>query len=186
MPVRPSRPLTAARLEAAALHYLERFATSSGHLRQVLLRRVERSVRQHGTDRQEGVALVETLIGRFLSNGLLDNDAYAQARTAGLHRRGKSARGIAAALAARQVEPELIRAVLDAQDEHRPGGDLAAAAALARRRRLGPFRPPALREALRARDLAAFARAGFARRVAETVLACADPEAVAALLVTES
>jgi regulatory protein len=60
--------------------------------------------------------------------------------------------------------------------------NLAAACAFARRRRLGPFRRG---PADRARELAAFARAGFARREAEAVLGCADPEAVAALLAVE-
>jgi regulatory protein len=56
-----------------------------------------------------------------------------------------------------------------------PDPDLAAACAFARRRRLGPFRRAA---ADHARELGAFARAGFSRRVAEAVLACADLEAV--------
>ena len=57
--------------------------------------------------------------------------------------------------------------------------DLAAACAFARRRRLGPYRRGA---ADRARELGAFARAGFGRRVAETVLGCADVTAVQALM----
>jgi regulatory protein len=56
--------------------------------------------------------------------------------------------------------------------------DLAAACAFARRRRLGAFRRAGANPA---RELAVFARAGFGRRVAEAVLACADEEAVAAL-----
>jgi regulatory protein len=59
--------------------------------------------------------------------------------------------------------------------------DLAAAAAFARRRRLGPFRTD-LRPRERAAELAAFARAGFTRRTAEAVLACPDKAAVQALL----
>jgi regulatory protein len=56
--------------------------------------------------------------------------------------------------------------------------DIAAACAFARRRRLGPYRRCAADEA---RELAAFARAGFSRRVAEAVLACADPDAAETL-----
>jgi len=59
-----------------------------------------------------------------------------------------------------------------------PVTDVAAACAFARRRRLGPFRRAA---ADHARELGAFARAGFSRRVAEAVLACADISAVEAL-----
>lgn len=56
--------------------------------------------------------------------------------------------------------------------------DLAAACALARRRRLGPYRVGA---GGHVHELAAFARAGFTRQVAEAVLACRDIEAVGAL-----
>jgi hypothetical protein len=59
-----------------------------------------------------------------------------------------------------------------------PHPDLAAASAFARRRQLCPFRRAV---ADHARELGAFARAGFSRRVAEAVLACADVAAVEAL-----
>jgi regulatory protein len=182
---KPPKPVSAQSLEAAALFYLERFATSSGNLRRVLLRRVRRSAEQHGTDAEAGTELVDALIRRFLSAGLLDDRAYAEAKSASLHRRGASARGIAAKLAAKGLERDLIGTVLDEADDGvapRPGGDLAAAAALARRRRLGPYRPAEAREANRLKDLGTFARAGFARSVAERVLAAADPAALAALL----
>jgi hypothetical protein len=59
-----------------------------------------------------------------------------------------------------------------------PDPDLAAACVFARRRRLGAYR----RSAMDSRsELAAFARAGFSRRVAEAVLACTDVAAVEAL-----
>ena len=59
-----------------------------------------------------------------------------------------------------------------------PDPDLAAACTFARRRRLGPFRRAT---ADHARELGAFARAGFSRRIAEAVLSCTDVAAVEAL-----
>ena len=53
------RQATAAYLENAALHYLERFASSSANLRRVLMRKVARSARAHGTDPAEGAGLVD-------------------------------------------------------------------------------------------------------------------------------
>jgi len=143
------------------------------------MRRVRRSAALYGTDPAEGTAIVEALIQRYLGNGLLDDRAYARARAAGLHRRGKSARAIQASLAAKGVEKSLIAA---ATGEERPGGDLAAASALARRRRLGPYRRPEEREAHRQKDLATMARAGFSRQIACSVLDAADAEALARLL----
>ena len=183
---KPPKPVSAASLEASALFYLERFASSSGNLRRVLLRRVRRSAEAHGTDPEEGARLVEALIQRFLGNGLLDDRAYAEARSASLHRRGTSSRAIAAKLSAKGVSRELIGSVLgESQDEARPGGDLAAAAALARRRRLGPSRPSETREAYRLKDFGALARAGFGRSVASKVLDAPDPAALEALLAEE-
>jgi len=61
--------------------------------------------------------------------------------------------------------------------------DLAAACAFARRRRIGPFgRGPRDSDGGRGKELAAFARAGFARAAAEAVLACADPDEAEALV----
>jgi regulatory protein len=182
----PAKPVTQARLEAIALFYLERFATSSANLRAVLTRRVRRSAREHGTDPEEGAAWTEALITRFLASGLLDDRAYAEAKTASLHRRGASARAIAAKLAAKGVPRDLVASSLGETDDERgyaarPGGDLAAAAALARRKRLGPYRPAEMQADHHQKDLASLARAGFSRAIAERVLGCADPEALAAL-----
>jgi regulatory protein len=181
MAERRTKPATRALLEAVALRYLERFASSAASLRRVLMRRVRRSAQEHGSDPAEGAAMVEAVIARNLALGLLDDDAYARAKAAGLHRRGRSAKGIAATLAAKGIARDLVQAVTG-NAEARPGGDLAAAAALARRRRLGPYRDEGEREAHRQKDLAAFARAGFSRYVAERVLDCGDEAALASLL----
>ena len=53
-----------------------------------------------------------------------------------------------------------------------------AAVALARRRRLGPFRPEKDRKDKRLRDLAAMARAGFAFDIAKKVIDAKDPDAL--------
>src|SRR5262250_3391175 len=77
-------PVTAERLEASALYYLQRFASSAENLRRVLERRVDRSARQHGTDRAAGRALVDALVQRLQAAGLLDDRFYAEAKAASL------------------------------------------------------------------------------------------------------
>src|SRR3546814_13752721 len=74
------RKATADSLANAALFYLQRYASSAENLRRVLMRRVERSVRAHGTDRAEGAALVDRLVARYREAGLLDDGAYAEMR----------------------------------------------------------------------------------------------------------
>jgi len=172
---RGPRRATAKHLENAALHYLERFASSAAHLKRVLMRRVERSARVHGTDRAEGAALVEALVARFERAGMVDDRVYAEGRVAALFRRGTAPRAIRAALRAKGVAGETIEAALGTLDA---AGDpeLTAATALARRRRLGPFRPADARAARRDKDLAALARAGFGYDVARRVIDAEDPD----------
>jgi regulatory protein len=168
---RPPKKATATHLGNVALWYLQRFAASADSLRKVLMRRVEKSARAHGTDREEGAAFVEDIITRFRASGLLDDRVYAEGRTRSLHRRGISTRAIRARLAAKGVGADDIDAALKALRDETPEPDLAAAIAYARRRRLGPWRQGDDREDRRERDLAALARQGFgydtARRVIE-------------------
>ena len=175
------RQATAPHLENAALHYLERFSSSSANLRRVLLRKVARSARAHGTDPAEGAGLVEAIIARYLQSGLLDDAAYAAQKAASLRRRGTSRYGIRGKLAVKGVDAELIDATLERLDDEEGSGDLAAACALVRRRRLGPYRPPRAQAEHRRKDLAALARAGFSLDVARRVLAAPDIAAVEAL-----
>jgi regulatory protein len=161
-----------------ALAYLGRFASSAENLRRVLMRRVRR---RYGTDRAEVQALmpaIDGLVARFRGAGLLDDDAYATGAARSLHRRGDSKRAIAARLHAKGVAPPIVRTALDRLADGDGDPDLAAALRFARRRRLGPYR---VRDGDPARELAAFARAGFSRAIAERILACPDPDTAAAL-----
>lgn len=175
---RQQKPVTAQYLENAALYYLQRFASSSANLRRVLMGKVERSARAHGTDRAEGAALVEALIERYQRSGLLDDKAYAEMKAASLHRRGTSTRAIREKLSLKGVGGDEIAAALESVDEETPGDtELAAAVALARRRRLGPFRRTG-REEHREKDMAALGRAGFGYQIARKVVDAEDPDAI--------
>ncbi len=57
--------------------------------------------------------------------------------------------------------------------------ELTAAIAFARRRKLGPWRPPELRAEHRSQDLATLGRAGFGYGVARLVVEAEDPESLA-------
>lgn len=174
---RPSPPLTREGLERAALRYLERFSASTASLRRVLMARVERSAREHGTERAEGVAWIEALLARYIESGLLNDAVYAEAKAASLRRRGASSRAIRDHLATRGVDAEVAVVALERTDEDGGGGesaedsaDVVAARMLARRRRLGPYRAPDQRAQNRARDLAALGRAGFDYQTARRVI----------------
>lgn len=173
-PAKPTRPVTEAYLERAALHYLERYSASVAMLRATLLRRVQARCRLRTEEPAAFAPLVEAVVGRAVAAGLVDDARFAAARAATLRRRGTSARGLAAKLAAKGVPRALVEATLaEEQETEEEAGDAEATAAraYAKRRRIGPWRRPDTRLAHRDRDLAALARAGFpyalARRVIE-------------------
>ncbi|HYC03278.1 MAG TPA: RecX family transcriptional regulator [Azospirillaceae bacterium] len=173
------RRVTADYLERAALHYLERFASSSANLRKVLMRKVDLSARAHGTDREEGAAWVDALVKRYVDSGLLNDRLYADAKATGLQRRGGSTRMIRQKLSAKGLEEADIDEALSGLEGAEEGtADIKAALAYARRRRLGPYRLPEDREARRDKDMAALARAGFDMRTARRVVEAEDPDAL--------
>ena len=164
-------------LEQAAFAYLERYASSAENLRRVLMRRVERAARAEAITRDEGRPRSEAVIARLEARRLLDDAAYAEARARSLSRQGRSQAGIIRRLAMKGVDAETVEAAVGAviEDGH---SDLRAACVLARKRRLGPFRPKAERRERRARDMAALGRAGFSFEIARRVVDAESIEAI--------
>ncbi|MBB4312402.1 RecX family transcriptional regulator [Roseospira marina] len=168
------------------MFYLQRYSASTERLRRVLARRVERSARMHpDVDRAEAAAWIDALLAKLQRLGLLDDVRHAETKAGALFRRGESRRAIAARLRAEGLDRDTIGDTLDglADDTPGPDPDLAAAATLARRKRLGPYRlSDDDRATHRQRDLAALARKGFSPSVALTVLDAADVDALDALV----
>lgn len=167
-----------AALHDAALTYLARYAVTEAGLRRVLERRIERWARAaHGSD--DAVAAAKRTAGeivvRLAAAGAVSDSAFAESRASRLARAGHSRRAIAAALIAKGVARETARGVLPSDE-----AELTAALALARHRRIGPFRAgEAPDEAGRRRELGMLARAGFSATVARRALAMSTEEAAA-------
>ena len=177
---RAPKPLTRASLERIALHYLDRYPSSTLNLRRVLERRAERNRAAHDGDPAEHGAWIDAVVKKLAGQGLLDDRAYAAAVARRLRTRGSSRRLIAARLSGKGVPEEIVRSVLD-EDAASPDAEQRAASVFARRRGLGPHRPvphrpdphrpdPEARAEHRARDLAALARAGFSYDIAASVI----------------
>ena len=180
------RKVSAQSLENVALYYLARFSAPSAHLRRVLLRRVELSVRAHDTDPAEGRRLVDALIERFCRSGLLDDSAYAAGKARSLRRRGTSRVVIGRTLRAKGLSAEHVDSAMaglaDEAGAPAADSDMIAAARLAQRKRLGPFRPAAARADSRNRDMAALARAGFSYDVARQTVDAESADALEAVI----
>ena len=181
---RTPRKATMRYLENAALYYMERFASSKANLRRIMMAKVERSARFHGTDREKGVAQVEDIIARFLRSGLLDDEMYARSKAISLHHRGSSSRAIRAKLTSKGVDGPIIHMALAFLEAEDPDSEFSAAIAFARRRRIGPFRrqrpsgddtgDPQLHE----KELTALRRAGFCFDIARRVVDAQSEESL--------
>ncbi len=170
----PSK-ITLPYLERAALHYLERFASSTTNLRRVMLRKIDRSVAHWGGQRDDHLAQLDDVIAKLARLGYLNDASFAQQRAASLHRQGKATRTIRATLAAKGIGAETVDSALDSLAEDSPAPDLRAAITLARKRKLGPFRPDG-RDERRQKDMATLARAGFDFDMARQIVDAADTD----------
>jgi regulatory protein len=171
MPHRPRpttcAPLDGTRLEELALGYAARYATSRARLAGYL----RRKLRERGW---EGPAEppVEAVVTRLAEAGYVDDGVYARMKAGGLLRRGYGPRRIDQALGAAGIEEDLRREAAGDPAEQR-----AAALAMARKRRFGPFHHGPFDRQVRDRQVAALLRAGHpldsARRIVD-----AESEAV--------
>ncbi|MEC7656226.1 MAG: RecX family transcriptional regulator [Pseudomonadota bacterium] len=178
---RMPRKATSKRLERVALHYLKRFSSSSENLRRVLMRRVERSARAHGTDREEGAAAIDAIVTKFQEYGYLNDRAYAEMRAGSLFRRGSSLRVIRYQLSLKGITGDIVDAVIADLMEEEPDPDRRAAVAYGRRRRIGPWRRDR-RDEFRDRDLAALGRQGFSYDIARWIVQAETPDELEAFI----
>jgi len=169
-------------LNNGALYYLQQYSSSAENLRRVLMRRVDRSARHHEIDREQAAAAIDDIIMRFIASGLLDDAQFARARATTLHRRGLSARAIRAKLMEKGVARAEINAAIDGFGDTDDNPELTAAARLARRRRLGPYRIEGKRDEARKKDMAALARNGFGYAIAQIVIDAATIEDLESLV----
>jgi regulatory protein len=170
--------MTEPKLAEAALFYLSRYASSSGNLRRVLMRKVARSAAFYGDDPEPLKPIVDALVTKYAENGAVNDTAYADAQVRKLRRRGSSARLIVKNLNAKGVPADVIAETASSLNEE--ARDPAAALRFAQRRRLGPFRQTGRAEN-RQRDLAALGRVGFDYQLARMIV---DAESVEMLMET--
>ena len=177
------RKITPERLANIALHYLERYASSSENLRRVLERRVfKASLYYEDLDVDAAKGWIGDLIKRYQGAGLLNDLSYAEIRARSLMARGTASRVIRMKLMEKGVDGDTIDQALKSLVDEHPEPELAAAIKLARRRRLGPYSDPAKREDKKERDLAAMARAGFSYDMAQRIIECNDKDELEDLL----
>jgi regulatory protein len=128
----------------------------------------------------EAKRVARELVAAFAAEGAVGDVAVAKGRARTLVRAGRSSRAVAATLRAKGFDGEAAWAALANNDEV----ELAAAAVLTRKRRIGPFRPDeALDAAGRRHERAVLGRAGFPNAIASRILGM-EREASEALIAT--
>ena len=162
-PRRPTTPLDAAALERLALRYVERYATTRAKLSGYLIRKI----RERGA---EGPLEPEAVAERMAELGYVDDRGFAEARAAAMGRRGLGARRIAQALDAVGVDKEDRAGVAALVAEQA----VDSALRFARRRRIGPYGPPAADMRARERQIGAMLRAGHAFDLAKRIVDARD------------
>jgi regulatory protein len=163
----------AANLYQAALNHLARYAATEAGLRKVLMRRIDRWARlQTDAEAAEPSArtarlAVDGVVKRLVEAGAVSDTVFAESRARGLVRAGQSRRSVQLRLVSKGVAPELARSAAETD----PETELSVALVLARKRRIGPYRAAEEADAaIRLKELALLARAGFPRDIAERAL----------------
>jgi len=185
-PERPRRRPFPIRSEQAlkdlAYRYMARFSCTTDKLRAYLRRKMDEAVALDEARAADSEPWIASVLARLTEVGVLNNSRYAEGRAQSLHRRGKAGRVIARDLQLKGAPPEAIAEALETLRQESPiDPDLAAAIHLARKRRLGPFAAPEVRQLKRDKHLAALARAGFRYDLAKGVIDAEDAEDLLAL-----
>ena len=168
--VRKPKPLTEKRLEKLALLHIDRYATSIENLRNVLMRRVEKSARNQNIEKKDAEKWINEIITKLVNLRLLDDQAYAENRVRSLHRSGASQKKIMSILSNKGVSKVDTASAISLLENEYCNRELMAANNYARRRRLGPYKLAENRKEKRDRDLASLARAGFKYNDAKSII----------------
>lgn len=175
-----ARPITAKYLQNAATFYLERYPSTAEGLRRILNRRVRKAEMLNAPVMENVQQAISVIVQKFVDAGMVDDKAFAQTKARALHRRGTSSKLTRQKLQHAGVDRETLDKAMEGLDEELHldprQRELKAAVALARRRKLGPFRAEKDRKDRRAKDLAAMARGGFDYQLARKVIDAADAD----------
>jgi regulatory protein len=175
------KKITETYLHNAGLYYLQRFAAGSAHFRDVLRRKIDRSCLHHtDQNKDDCYAMLDTLIGKFTTLGLLNDETYTRNAVSSLRRRGLSERMIVIKLKRHGISAGQVREALNGFNAdsllNEEESEMAAAMKLAQKKKVGPYASG--RDYDRNKALAVFARAGFSFDVARKILGMNEDDAL--------
>lgn len=156
---RPAKKITPQRLKNIGLYYLKRFESSVENLRSVLQKRVNQYAKENPEfNKQEAYQWVENVLAEFEKLHYLDDERFTEIKVRHYLAVGKPARYIQNKLREKGVANAQIDEMLDDFGYNQQ----EMALKLAKRKKIGPFRPnEEARKLNRQKDMAALIRAGF-------------------------
>lgn len=156
---RPTKKITPQRLKNIGLYYLKRFESSVENLRSVLQKRVNQYAKENPEfNKQEAYQWVENVLAEFEKLHYLDDERFTEIKVRHYLAVGKPARYIQNKLREKGIANAQIDEMLD-DFGYNPQ---EMALKLAKRKKIGPFRPnEEARKLNRQKDMAALIRAGF-------------------------
>ena len=169
---RPTKLPTKRRLANIAAFYLKRFSSSAANFRQVLRRRVLKMTKDQPDLRPEAFAAIDAVVADMVGRGLINDARYAATKVRHDQVLKKTRAKTTAKLRAKGVAPATIKRALD--EESSADADFDAGMAIARRRRLGPFRTTDRTRDTDRRDMGVLARAGLDFATAKRVMAWSE------------
>jgi regulatory protein len=155
---KPQKKITLQRLKNIGLYYLKRFESSVENLRLVLRRRVDAYAKENPEwNKFEAYDWVEEVLAEFGRLHYLDDNRYTELKVQNYLNAGKPARYIQNKLRAKGIDEAQIQSALS-DKEYDP---LAMALKLAKRKKIGPYRPQEQRREFKQKDMGTLVRAGF-------------------------
>ncbi len=156
---KPQRKITLQRLKNIGLYYLQRFESSVENLREVLQKRVNKYAKENPEfDKAEAYQWIENVLAEFEKLGYLNDERFTEIKVRHYISYGKSPRYIQNKLR----EKGIVGANIDDMLEEAQYNPVEVALALAKRKKIGPFRADEeLRKENRQKDMATLVRAGF-------------------------
>lgn len=155
---KPQKKITPQRLKNIGLYYLKRFESSVENLRAVLHRRIDAYARENPEwKKEEAYQWTEDVLAEFERLHYLDDTRYAEIKVRSYLNSGKPARYIENKLKQKGINADKISEILSEQ-EYNP---FDMALRLAKRKKIGPYRPKETRREFKQKDMATLIRAGF-------------------------
>lgn len=152
------KKITPQRLKNIALYYLKRFESSVENLRQVLLRRINNYAHENPEfDKRQAAEWVETILQDFVRLHYLDDRRFAEIKIRNYLNAGKPERYIIPKLKQKGIADNIISEILQEQEYD----TFEMALKLAKKKKIGPYRPQELRREFKQKDMGTLVRAGF-------------------------